>query len=85
MHGARGQGYRPGMSELEGSPFYEEAKSKRPPPTPARPETEGVPAEEDLDDADVEERLEEKPEEATNRRDVPPTPQNSVDERTEDD
>ncbi len=35
------------------------------------PEPEGVPEEEGMQEADVEEQLEEDPEEATNREDVP--------------
>jgi hypothetical protein len=48
-----------------------------------RPEMEGVPDEADLDGTDVEERLDEDPEEATNRRDVPAG--DTASSRTEDD
>jgi hypothetical protein len=49
-----------------------------------RPEADGVPAEEQMSQADVEERLDEDPERVTNRRDVPDTPENSIEARTED-
>jgi hypothetical protein len=45
---------------------------------------EGLPEEEGVDDADVEERLEEAPEEAENRRDVPDTWENSEEFRRRD-
>jgi hypothetical protein len=47
-----------------------------------RSEPEGVPEEADMDTADVEERLDEDTEEATNRRDVPPG--DTRESRTED-
>ena len=54
-------------------------------PSDNQPDVEGdVPETEHIDPADFEERLEEEPEEATNRRDVPPTPENSRAARTED-
>jgi hypothetical protein len=49
------------------------------------PEAEGLPEEEGLDRAEVEEGLDEEPESTRNRRDVPDTPENSIDARTEDD
>ena len=48
------------------------------------PETDDVPEEEGVEGADVEERLDEDPETAQNRRDVPPTPENSEEFRRED-
>lgn len=48
-------------------------------------ELDGVPAEEGVEGTDVEERLEDDPDRVSlNRRDVPPTPENSVEARTED-
>ena len=44
---------------------------------------EGVPEEEGIDAADAKERLEEDPESVPNRRDVPDTPENSREARTE--
>jgi hypothetical protein len=42
--------------------------------------------EEDLDDADVRHRLDEDPDRVSlTRRDVPDTPENSIEARTEDD
>jgi hypothetical protein len=49
-----------------------------------KPEAEGVPAEEGVDEARVEEELDEEAESTRNRRDVPDTPENSIDARTED-
>jgi hypothetical protein len=49
-----------------------------------RPETQGVPGDEGVDDADVDELLDEDPESARNRRDVPATPENTIEARTED-
>jgi hypothetical protein len=49
-----------------------------------KPRIEGVPDEEGIDDTDLEDRLDEDPEEAANRRDVPDTPENSREARTED-
>jgi hypothetical protein len=49
-------------------------------------EMTGVPPEEDVQDADVEDRLEDDPDRVSiNRRDVPDTPENSIEARTEDD
>lgn len=73
MHPAPG-GYRSSMTELEGSPIYEEAKAAKPMPSSIRPEVEGVPGEEEMNTADVDERLDEEPEEAVNRSDVPDDP-----------
>ena len=67
-------GYRDRMTELEGSPMYEEAKAAKPMASSVRPEVDGVPAEEDLSSADVEERLDDEPEEAVNRSDVSDDP-----------
>lgn len=51
----------------------------------AETEVDGVPAEEGMDDADVEERLEDDPDRVSlNRRDVPDTPENTIEARTED-
>lgn len=72
---ARPAGYRSTMSELEGSPIYEEGKAAAQPSSPARPQAEGVPTEESMNLADIEERLDEEPEEAVNRRDVPDDPE----------
>jgi hypothetical protein len=47
-----------------------------------RPEMEGVPGEADIEGTDVEERLDENPDEATDRRDVPAG--DTVASRTED-
>jgi hypothetical protein len=49
-----------------------------------KPEVEGLPEEEGLDRAEVEEGLDEEPESTRNRRDVPDTPENSIEARTED-
>ena len=50
-----------------------------------KPEMQGVPDDEHVEDADVEERLDEDPEDVSaNRRDVPDTPENSFEARTED-
>jgi hypothetical protein len=49
------------------------------------PEMEDVPEEEDVEGTDLDDRLDEDPESATNLRDVPPTPENSREARTEDD
>jgi hypothetical protein len=60
-----------------------------------KPEVSGVPAEENVDASDVSEELDNDPEDAAgrgaaagdvsqNRRDVPPTPENSYEARTED-
>lgn len=49
-----------------------------------KPEAEGLPEEEGLDRAEVEEGLDEEPESTRNRRDVPDTPENSIEARTED-
>ena len=49
-----------------------------------KPELEGVPDEGGVGDADVGEALEEDPDETRNRRDVPPTQENSIEARTED-
>lgn len=50
-----------------------------------KPEATGVPAEEGVDASDVEEQLDRDPEDVSeNRRDVPPTPENSYEARTED-
>jgi hypothetical protein len=49
-----------------------------------KPEMENVPEEEDVDSAEVEDDLEHDPEDVSlNRRDVPPTPENSIEARTE--
>lgn len=63
------------MTELEGSPIYEEAKAAKPMPSSIRPEVEGVPGEEDMNAADVDERLDEEPEEAVNRSEVSDDPE----------
>lgn len=63
------------MSQLEGSPIYEEGKAAAQPDSPAHPEAEGVPAEENMNRADVEERLDEEPEEAVNRSEVSDDPE----------
>lgn len=63
------------MTELEGSPIYEEAKAAKPMPSSIRPEVEGVPGEEDMNTADVDERLDEEPEEAVNRSEVSDDPE----------
>ena len=47
-------------------------------------EAEGVPDEEGLDSAEVDEGLDEDSEDTRNRRDVPPTPENTIEARTED-
>ena len=52
--------------------------------TAGKPEAEGLPDEEGLDSAEVEEGLDEEPESTRNRRDVPPTPENTIEARTED-
>lgn len=50
-----------------------------------KPEASGVPAEDDVDAGDVREQLENDPEDVSqNRRDVPATPENSYEARTED-
>lgn len=49
-----------------------------------KPELEGVPDEDGLGDADAGEALDEDPEDVSNRRDVPPGPENSIEARTED-
>ena len=49
-----------------------------------KPEAEGLPAEEGVDDAELEDGLDEDPEGVRNRRDVPSTPENSIEARTED-
>lgn len=48
-----------------------------------KPETEGVPDEEGVDQAEVEEAVDDDGT-ASNRQDVPPTPENSLEARTED-
>jgi hypothetical protein len=49
-------------------------------------ELDGVPPEEDVEGADVEDRLEDDPDRVSiNRRDVPDTPENSIEARTDDD
>jgi hypothetical protein len=50
-----------------------------------KPEAEGLPGEEGVDDAALDDGLAEDPERVRNRRDVPPTPENSIEARTEDD
>jgi hypothetical protein len=50
----------------------------------AKPEAEGLPDEEGLDTAEVDNALDEEPESTRNRRDVPPTPENTIEARTED-
>jgi hypothetical protein len=49
-----------------------------------KPEAPDVPAEEGVEEVDVDAALEEGSESARNRRDVPPTPENTVEARTED-
>lgn len=49
-----------------------------------KPEVEGAPSEEDLDASDLDEQLDRDPEDVSeNRRDVPDTPENSYEARTE--
>jgi hypothetical protein len=47
-------------------------------------DAEGVPAEEGVDDSEVDDRLDDDPEREGNRRDVPPTPENTLEARTRD-
>jgi hypothetical protein len=49
-----------------------------------KPEADGLPDEEGVDDAALDDGLDEDPERVRNRRDVPPTPENSIEARTED-
>ena len=50
-----------------------------------RPQVTGVPEEEGVDAGDVEDQLDRGTEDVSeNRRDVPPTPENSYEARTED-
>lgn len=49
-----------------------------------KPEMAGVPGEEDIEASHVDDALEEDPEDVSlNRRDVPDTPENSIEARTE--
>lgn len=78
-------GYRTRMTNMErdqlAPELVKESETQR-----AQPDVEGdLPEEESIDEADFEERLDEEPDDAVNRRDVPPTPENTVEARTEDD
>jgi hypothetical protein len=48
-----------------------------------KPETQGLPDEEGVEEADVDNALDEETHGVRNRRDVPPTPENSIEERTD--
>lgn len=69
LHDMRGRatGYLPTMSEHQEDHTRIQDKER----FTGKPEIEGVPEEEGIEGTDVEERLDEDPEEEPNRRDVP--------------
>ena len=72
-------GYLAPMSDLENTRIRDVEEQAGP------PEIEGLPEEEGVEGTDVEERLEEDPEdESINRRDVPDTSESSAEVRTTD-
>lgn len=65
----RWRGYRVQMSDVDKPGEHTRIEDKK--RFTGNPEPEGVPEEEGMQEADVEEQLDEDPEEAPNRRDVP--------------
>jgi len=75
-------GLTPDAAPVEGSNEHTRIADKE--RFAGKPELEGVPDEDGLGDAEAGDALDDDPEGVSNRRDVPPTPENSVEARTED-
>jgi hypothetical protein len=65
-------GYDAGMDDREHTRIEDKKKFA------GQPAIEGVPEEEDVEGTDVEERLDEDPEQVPSRRDVPDPPQETI-------